>query len=169
LSAVLTLVLLFVVAPIIEIFGIVRVGHSIGGLATFGLLVLGAVLGAMLVKYEGVRLFQRFLQQIAARRVPSAEIADGVVILVAGGLLIAPGFISDAVALILLIPPVRRRAGQALVRRYTAKGGRSRVIRATYSGPIDAASYDAGFGGGPSDRTRPPGQLPPASDDDETP
>ncbi len=161
-------VCVFVIAPLIELYGIIQVSHTTGVLGALGLLILGAVVGSWLVKHEGLRVFRRFLEQIAANHVPSNEIADGVVIAVAGGLFIAPGFISDIVAMLLLIPPVRRAAGRYLVRRYTAKGGRSRIIRATYSGPIDVTSHEAGAPGGSN---RPRRQIPPhplsGSDDDE--
>jgi UPF0716 protein FxsA len=141
---VLLFVVVFVIAPIVEIYGIVQVGGALGGLATCGLLVLGAIIGTWLVRHEGVRLFRRFIEQIAARQAPSTDIAEGVVTLAAGVLLIAPGFISDLVAVILLIPTVRRAGGRYLVRRYTAKGGTSRIIRARYHGRIvDATSTES--------------------------
>lgn len=154
-------VFVFVIAPLAELYGIIQVSHATGVLAALGLLVLGALFGAWLIKHEGLRVLRRFLEQIAAKGTPSTEVADAVVIVVAGSLFIAPGFISDVAALILLIPPVRRAAGRYLVKRYAAKGGRSRIIRATYTGPIDVTSHEA------ADTDRP--QLMPRWDDDKPP
>ena len=86
-----------------------------------------------LVKREGVRVWSRFQQQLVAGQSPSREIADGVCILLAGVLLIAPGFLSDVVAVFLLVPPTRALLRPLLVRQFAS---RTRVVKATYGGQI---------------------------------
>jgi UPF0716 protein FxsA len=126
---VLLLVVIFLVVPIAELYVIVQASQAIGFLNTLGLLIVVSIVGAWLVKREGLRVWGRFQQQVAAGQSPSREIADGVCILAAGVLLIAPGFMSDALGVLLLLPPTRALLRPVLVRRFA---GSSRVVRATY-------------------------------------
>jgi UPF0716 protein FxsA len=84
------LVLLFLVVPILEIYVIIQVGQELGALNTVGLLLLISVLGAWLVKHEGVGVWRRLNAQVAAGQVPGGEIVDGFLILLAGALLLTP-------------------------------------------------------------------------------
>jgi UPF0716 protein FxsA len=117
------LVLVFVVAPLVELAVIIRVGAEVGVLDTLGLLILLSVLGGWLVKREGISVLRRAQASLAAGRMPGDELLDGVLVLVAGALLLAPGFVSDAVGLLLLLPPVR-----VLVRRLVARRVRARIL-----------------------------------------
>lgn len=119
--------------PIIEIYVIVKVGESIGYIPTFGLLVAISVLGSGLIKREGLRVLRSFTEQVNKGQVPSQQIVEGITILVAGALLLAPGFVTDALGLVLLLPPVRAVVVNLVTRRTTQ---RVTVIRATYDGPI---------------------------------
>jgi UPF0716 protein FxsA len=101
------LALLFLVVPFLELFVIIQVGRSIGPLNTIGLLVLVSVVGAWLVKREGLGVLRRAQRQMERGRVPGNELVDGVLILFAGALLLTPGFLSDCVGILLLFPPVR--------------------------------------------------------------
>lgn len=101
------LALLFLVVPFLELFVIIQVGRSIGPLNTIGLLVLVSVVGAWLVKREGLGVLRRAQLQMERGRVPGNELVDGVLILFAGALLLTPGFLSDGVGILLLLPPVR--------------------------------------------------------------
>jgi len=114
---VVVLALLFLVIPILELAVIIQVGQSLGVLNTIGLLLLVSFAGAWLVKREGIGVWRRFTTQVRAGHVPSREIADGVLILFAGALLLTPGFLSDVVGLLLLLPPVRAAIrGAAMLR-----------------------------------------------------
>lgn len=101
------LVLLFIVVPIAELAVIIRVGSWLGVLETIVLLFAVSVVGAWLAKREGLGVYRRFRQEVSEGRVPGAEIVDGVLVIVAPALLLTPGFLTDAVAILLLIPPVR--------------------------------------------------------------
>lgn len=99
--------LLFLVVPFVELFVLLQVGQAIGVLDTIALLVLVSVVGAWLVKREGLGVLRRARQRAASGAVPGRELVDGVLILFAGALLLTPGFVTDLVAILLLLPPVR--------------------------------------------------------------
>jgi len=111
------LVVLFLVVPFAELFVIIKVGEAIGVLWTIGLLVGLSVLGAALVKREGLAVLRRAQQRIQMGVVPGQELIDGVLILFAGALLLTPGFITDAAGILLLLPPVRYALRTAARRR----------------------------------------------------
>ena len=106
------LFLVFVVAPIIELFVLIKTGQVIGALDTVVLLILSAFVGATLVRRVGARVWSRFMQQLQAGKEPTKEIADGVCVVLAGALFIAPGLVSDVLALLLLFPPTRLSFGR---------------------------------------------------------
>jgi UPF0716 protein FxsA len=118
------LVLLFIVVPIAEIYVIIQVGQAIGVLWTILLLIADSIIGARLLSWQGRRAWQRFQEALAQGRVPHREVMDGVLIIVGGAFLLAPGFITDVIGLMLLIPPSR-----ALVRRVLARAIISRRLR----------------------------------------
>jgi UPF0716 protein FxsA len=118
---VLLLVLLFIIVPIAELYVIIQVGQTIGVLETIGLLILVSVLGAWLAKREGLGVLRRVRQQLDAGRVPAVEVIDGFLVLLAGALLLTPGFLTDIVAIVLLIPPMRAGVRALLRRRLLGK------------------------------------------------
>src|SRR5262245_55790176 len=103
----LLLFVIFIVAPLVELAVIVKVATVIGVLNAIGLLLLFTLVGAWLTKHEGVGVLRRIQAAIDRGELPSKEVADGGLILLAGALMIAPGFISGALALFLLFPPTR--------------------------------------------------------------
>jgi UPF0716 protein FxsA len=111
------LVFLFIAVPILELYVIVQVGGLIGVLPTLALLLAMSLLGAALLRHQGRGAWRRFNQAIAERRFPGREVADGVMITIGGALLLTPGFITDAVGLLLLLPPTRAIA-RRLLRAY---------------------------------------------------
>lgn len=115
------LVVLFIVLPILELAVIIQVGQSIGVLNTIGLLLLVSLVGSWLVKREGLGVWRRFRQQMESGRVPGREVADGAMIMLAGALLISPGFITDCVGVLLLLPPVRAAVRAGLLRKITLR------------------------------------------------
>lgn len=123
------LLVLFVVVPLAELAVIIQVGHVIGVLDTIGLLLVLSMVGAWLVKREGMGVWRRFRQQVEAGVVPGREIADGVMILLAGALLLTPGFLSDAAGLLLLLPPVRSGVRTVALRRATRRATSIRLYR----------------------------------------
>ena len=112
---------LLVVLFIAELWVIVQVASAIGVLETIGLLFAITIVGIWLVKRQGVAVLGRLQRTIAEGRVPHRELVDGFLILVAGLLLIPPGFITDAVGLALLLPPVRIGIRALLMRSFGRK------------------------------------------------
>lgn len=110
---------LFIVVPILELAVIVEVAGGIGLGNTLALLILVSLAGAWLVKREGIGAWRRVQEQVQAGRVPAKEMVDGVMILVGGALLLTPGFLTDAVGLSLLLPPVRAVLRRLMRRRIT--------------------------------------------------
>ena len=106
------LVLLFIVVPIAELYVIIQVGQWIGVLPTLAILLADALLGSWLLRHQGLAAWRRFNAALDERRFPGREVADGVMVVVGGTLLLTPGFITDIAGLLLLIPPTR-----ALIRR----------------------------------------------------
>ncbi len=117
------LLLLLLIVPFVELYVIIQVAHAFGAVDTVALLILLSVAGAWLMKREGVSVWRRFQRQIEAGHVPGREIADGVMILVAGALMLTPGFLTDLVGLALLLPPVRAGVRALLLRRAARRAG----------------------------------------------
>src|ERR671924_2378326 len=116
------LVLLFIVVPIAELYVIIQVGGAIGVLPTLALLIADALLGSLLLRHQGRAAWIRFNRALAENRLPHREVFDGVLIIMGGALLLTPGFLTDIVGLILLIPPTR-----ALVRAVSSRFVRGRL------------------------------------------
>jgi len=113
------LFLVFVVTPIVELAVIVQVAGSTGVLNTIVLLVLVSVVGAWLVRREGLGILRRAQREAAAGRIPGREMIDGLLVLGAGALMLTPGFVTDAVGLALLFPPTRALVRAVATRRLT--------------------------------------------------
>ena len=108
-SAVRLLLLLFLVVPLAEIYLLIEVGSVVGAVVTVGLVVLTAVVGAALMRAQGLATLLRARASMAKGELPALELLEGAVILVAGALLLTPGFITDAAGFVCLIPSVRQR------------------------------------------------------------
>jgi UPF0716 protein FxsA len=99
--------LLVLAMPVVEIAVLIAVGGEIGVLATLGLLFASAVLGIVLVRVQGLSTVQRIRAELERGGSPGRDLVHGMMILVAGILLIIPGFVSDVIGLLLFLPPVR--------------------------------------------------------------
>lgn len=114
------LVALFIVVPIVELYVIIQIGGLIGVWPTLALLLADAVLGSLLLRHQGRGAWRRFNQALAERRFPGREVADGLMIAVGGTLLLTPGFLTDIVGLLFLMPPTRAIA-RRLLRGYVTR------------------------------------------------
>ena len=94
----------------VEIYFLIQVGSMIGALPTVFLVVFTAVLGALLLRYQGLVTLQNFQSAMGRGKLPALEIMEGMVLLVAGALLLTPGFFTDAIGFACLVPPLRRSA-----------------------------------------------------------
>ena len=150
------LIIALVVVPLVELFVIIQVGQWIGFLPTILLLVVISITGGILVKRQGLGAWRRAQAQLRAGEMPAAELVDGALILAAGALLLTPGFVTDAVGLVLLIP-----AARFFPRRWARNHRSTRAGGAVYGKVIDVRGT-----AGPSTDTRPaiePPDQPPAS------
>jgi UPF0716 protein FxsA len=136
------ILLLLLVATIVEITVLILVGQAIGILATIGLLILASVVGMWLLRREGNRTLTAFQEAVRTRRVPHREMADGVLIVAAGALILVPGFVSDVLALFLLFPPTR-----SIVSKRFAKRAEQQVRSAQHGGAfvVDSVVVDDDF------------------------
>lgn len=114
--------LVFVFAPLIELYVLIEVGSEIGALPTILLSVFTAILGGSLVRLQGFSVLFRAQTAMAQNEVPAIELLEGAILLLTGLALLLPGFITDAVGFLLLITPLRRY----LIIRYLAASGRMR-------------------------------------------
>jgi UPF0716 protein FxsA len=142
----LLLVLLFIVVPIVELFVIIQVGEAIGVLPTIALLIADSVLGSMLMRSQGRAAWRRFNGALAEGRIPHREVLDGALVIFGGALLLTPGFVTDILGLVLLLPPTR-----ALVRGVVARRLLPRVVVSGLGG-LGGGRRD---GGGARRRPRP--------------
>ncbi len=111
------LFLIFAVAPVIELAVLIYVGSIIGTFNTIAVVILTAAVGAYMVKLEGIGVIYRFRINLAEGTFPAEEIIDGAMVLVAGALLLTPGFFTD-IAGFLMVFPASRGVIKRLLRRY---------------------------------------------------
>jgi len=102
------LLALFFIIPIIEIYLLIKVGSIIGSFATIFAVIFTAVLGAWLLRIQGFSTLRRLQQTAAQGGIPAIEMLEGAMLLIAGALLLTPGFFTDAIGFLCLIPPIRR-------------------------------------------------------------
>ena len=114
----LPLVLLFIVVPIAELAVIIQVGQAIGVWWTIALLIADSVLGSMLMRSQGRAAWRRFNDATRAGRVPAREVLDGALVIFGGALLLTPGFLTDILGIVFLVPPTRAVVRRLLVRRF---------------------------------------------------
>ena len=107
--AVRLLLIAFLVVPLAEIYLLIEVGSIVGAVATIGLVVLTAVVGAALMRAQGLATLFRARSAMAKGEVPALELMEGAVILFAGALLLTPGFITDTAGFLCLVPSLRQR------------------------------------------------------------
>lgn len=120
-----------VLMPLVELYFIVQVGQEMGILPTVASLVVISMVGTALVKREGVRVYSQFISSVRSGKEPTREIVHGVCLLASGVFLLAPGFISDIMGILLLLPPVRALFARIVMRRTRKIAS---VINATHSG-----------------------------------
>ncbi len=118
------LLLLFLLVPIVEIYVLVQVGSVIGALPTVAMVVLTAVVGAALIRAQGLSTLARLQRELESGELPALTLIEGAVLLVAGALLLTPGFVTDAIGFACLLPGLRRALIARLLAARLAPGGR---------------------------------------------
>lgn len=126
------LLVAFVVVPLVEIYVLIQVGRVIGTWWTILLLVLDSLIGSWLVKRQGTRAWRALRTALEQRRMPHRELADGVLILLGGTLMLAPGFVTDLFGVLCILPPTRalgrRLLGGVIGRRLVGTSFRGEVV-----------------------------------------
>ncbi|MDR3043031.1 MAG: FxsA family protein [Desulfovibrio sp.] len=147
--------LVLLLVPFLEFYVLVEVGARIGAFNAVLLVILFAMVGVWLARTQGMGTLARIQQSLAQGVLPADEMLDGLFLLLAGLLMVFPGFVSDAFGILLLLPPVRRLAAHLLRRHMNATmqaegraGGSSVHVRTWYFGP-GGARHTETFGGGP--------------------
>jgi UPF0716 protein FxsA len=131
------LVLLFIVVPLAELYVIIQVGQAIGVLPTIAILLLDSLVGSWLLRQQGRAAWRRFNTALAAGRPPANETVDGALIIFGGALLLTPGFLTDILGLVLLLPPSR-----AVVRRMLARRFIPRMVRRRRTHDVEGTAHD---------------------------
>lgn len=155
---VVALIVLLVVLPLTELYVIIQVANAMGTVQMLALLVACSLFGLYLVRRVGIGTWRRAQAQLRAGEIPAAEAVDGVLALAAGILLLVPGFITDAIGFLLLIPVVRY-----FPRRWAQRHKFTRASGAVYGRVIDVRGT-----AGPSTTPRPPAIEPPDPDGPRT-
>ncbi|WFU01796.1 membrane protein FxsA [Rhizobium sp. CB3171] len=141
----LSLVPVFVfLMPLAEIAGFIIVGKMVGVWATLGLVILSALLGAALLRIQGIGILQRISAESRNGGDPGREMVHGAMIVVAAFLLMLPGFISDIIGLLLFIPAVRELAWTVLRKRIVVLGSSRAFRRGAGQGPSSASGPQTG-------------------------
>lgn len=152
------LILFVIVAiPILEIAVFVQVASVIGVLDTVGVLLLFSIGGLLLVRHEGMGTMAKVRAELDQGRVPTGHLADGFWLLVAGLLLLVPGFVTDIAGLLLLLPPVRWLAKRGVARRF-GRSTNTSVIRVQGT-RVDEWGPDGWHASSPGERNGPGGEV----------
>ncbi|HPF39313.1 MAG TPA: FxsA family protein [Phycisphaerae bacterium] len=102
------LLILFIGLPLVDLWLLFRVGEILTFFPTLACVILTGVVGAAIAKRQGISTITRIQQELAEGRMPTTQLGEGILILLAAAVLITPGFITDAFGLLLLVPPIRR-------------------------------------------------------------
>lgn len=112
------LLALFTVVPLVELALLLFVGSKIGPWPTFAIVLITGIAGSVLARREGLRAWRKIQDTLNAGQLPANDMVEGLLIVVAGALLLTPGMLTDVAGLSLLVPPVRARVREYLQSRY---------------------------------------------------
>lgn len=138
--------LMFLFFPALELWVLIQVGKEIGALATVALVFLSVVIGLFLLRLRGLSVARTMQADLAAGRLPANPLVDAFCLMIAGCLFIFPGFVSDVMALLLIVPGVRHLLLALFVSRMKKKGfaGQATYFNATGSDSGVTWTYAAG-------------------------
>tara|TARA_B100000965_G_scaffold9467_1_gene7309 strand:+ start:4575 stop:5084 length:510 start_codon:yes stop_codon:yes gene_type:complete len=114
----LLLFLLFIIIPIAELYVIIKVAQNTGVFNSIILLILVSLIGAWLVRAQGIGIIRKIKTQLTTGQIPNKELVDGGLVLFAGALMLTPGFLTDALGLLLLFPLTRPIFRSLIVGRF---------------------------------------------------
>ena len=132
------LLLTLLIVPLVEIYFLIAVGRVIGAGSTILVVVVTAVIGAWLLRLQGLQTLNRLQDALGRGELPAAEMVEGLILLVTGVLLLTPGFFTDGAGFLCLVPAVRAILARRLLRHFTTRAkvttqtGQGRVIDGDY-------------------------------------
>ncbi len=141
--------MLFTAVPIVEMYLLITVGGYIGAVPTILCVMLTAVVGVTLLRWQGIATLQRGMGRVVAGQLPGQEIVEGMMLAVAGALLLTPGFVTDAFGFLLLMPPVRALLARYAKRHLKVVDLAAGYSQQTYRGPDVPAGGDRSQSQGP--------------------
>ncbi|PCJ83737.1 MAG: membrane protein FxsA [Hyphomicrobiales bacterium] len=113
---------MLLIVPLLEIAAFVIIGGELGVALTLALVVVTAVIGSFLLRWQGLSLITRIRAEMSAERMPAKELVRGVMIVIAGILLLTPGFVTDTVGFLLFVPPIQNAVWSAVKARVQIAG-----------------------------------------------
>src|SRR3954471_17877366 len=143
------LIVIFIIVPIAELYVIFKIGDAIGWAPTLALLVVDSLLGTWLLRSQGRSVWRRFQDTMQAGRVPHREVFDGVLVIFGAAFLITPGFLTDIVGVLLLVPPTRAVLRRWLIRRggrmfgFSIATGRRSTPASRQDWDVEGTAYEA--------------------------
>ena len=139
------LLAIFIIIPIIEIYLFMKIGGMIGFPYTLAMIVLTAVIGASMLKWQGLSTLQRAQANLQDNKIPATELVEGIILLLCGALLLTPGFFTDTFGFLMLVPMIRRAIAKALIEK-----GKIQMFN---SSGFSAFSTNHGFGQSPNNKS----------------
>lgn len=146
-------ILAFLILPVLEIWLLIQVGSVIGGWQTLGLMIVGSLLGAWLLRREGRRAWAALQSAIRSGRTPDRELADGALVVAGGTLLLLPGFVTDVIGLFFILPVTRPLTRHWLI-WFIDRRMRALAARSPYGPLLDDQFGAAGPFGGAAEGSR---------------
>ena len=116
-----TTILMIIFIPIIEIYLFIKIGSQIGAISTISLILFTAMLGVFYARYEGFNTLRSAINQLVKNEIPFYEIISGAAIAIAALLLILPGFLTDFIGLLIILPPTRKLFFKKITSNYPQK------------------------------------------------
>lgn len=142
------LILAFIFVPLVDLVVLLRIGRELGFWPTLAVVILTGVVGATLARWQGLQTLTGIQASLSAGNIPTTQLADGALILLAAALLLTPGFLTDLAGLLLLIPPARAVFRRLLGRHFKARVEMFHVQGVDLESPFEDRD-EVGFGGGP--------------------
>ena len=112
------LFILFITVPLIEIYLFIEIGNRLGALPTIGLILFTAILGAIMLRLQGLITLAKIRQALDSGELPAISLVEGLILLIAGALLLTPGFFTDTIGFLCMLPGLRHKLATTLLERY---------------------------------------------------
>ena len=127
-----TVLLLIILVPLIEIYLLIKIGSQIGALSTISLILFTAFVGIFYVRYEGFNTLKSAIRQLVKNEIPIYEIISGAALAFAALLLIIPGFLTDIVGFLLIIPVTRKFFIRSISSKFNNKKSNGDIIEGNF-------------------------------------